>query len=185
MDLDRFFPEDDPSWDRLWDHRPFGPEFTLNPFSRDWPYAVVWHGFGIGALAAWTRVTGRGVSLSMALGELVWGPPTVQAYANHVYQRGAAPSFWGGLLQRTPMILRGAARLGGPLGLAITAMEVGRMVTPASDRHSSSRVLRARLMSSGGYHDTSWMVAYGHFQDKPYIDAPDTDEGRIWYSFNP
>ncbi len=116
MSLDRYFPEDDPNWQSLWDHRPFGPEFSLNPFTRDWPYSIPWHLTGVALLTVWTRYTGMGVSANMALGELIWGPPHVQMYKKHIYQRGASPTFTGGLMQ---------SMYANPLAYALPALAVG------------------------------------------------------------
>ncbi len=116
MSLDPYLPEDDPNWHDFWEHRPFGPDWSLNPISRDWPYHISWHVALAGVLHSWTHYTGMGVSANMALGELIWGPPHVQMYGKHIYQRGASPTFTTGLVQSI------AAN---PLAYALPVLAVG------------------------------------------------------------
>ena len=167
MSLDRYYPEDDPNWQSLWDHRPFGPEFSFNPFTRDWPYSIPWHVAGIATLTVWTRYTGMGVSANMALGELIWGPPHVQMYSKHIYQRGASPTFTGGLWDRRAMIGRGSATVGmlvGPsvVGYLGTKSQADKMARTPGREHEAPGIWQtfAQAVTGTGPGVGGWDPGY-------------------------
>ena len=109
-------PDADPSCQRFWEHRPFGPSYSLLPTSQSWPYDIGWFAASGGALATWTRYTGMGVSLNTFFGSMFYptATTTVTSIASHT--SGASPSFTTGFITRT--IPRVAAASAAPAVLA-------------------------------------------------------------------
>ena len=101
MSWQDYFPEDPPNWDDFWRARPFGPDFTLNPFTRDWPYAAAWGAISYGGMSGWTAYTGRGINLNTFFGRMFFPTPQVSVTGMsgraHWHTRGASPSFVEGV----------------------------------------------------------------------------------------
>jgi hypothetical protein len=111
-----FFPEEDPSFERLWEYRPLGPEFSLIPTQESWPYDIAWSLAGMASMAAWTRYTGMGVAANTFFGGIFYPTATTALTRSASHTFGASPSFTTGFLTRTvPQVARVA---GAPAVLA-------------------------------------------------------------------
>lgn len=115
------FPDQGPSWERLWSHRPGGPDYSLIPTQQSWPYDAVWSAGGMALLSAWTHYTGMGVSLNAALGSIFFPTPAT-IVGRYAHTAGASPTFTTGLRQlvfSNPAVVSAGTLAAVPTGLYI------------------------------------------------------------------
>ncbi len=148
-----FFPDDSPSWDYLWEHRPRIRKPRL-PSRETWPADIAWSLPGIATLALWTRYTGMGISLNTALGGLFFPTKSVSVVGMsgrpHWHTSGASPSFTTGVAQTL-------AANAVPLALATIAVASAAGYVSTADEHGG-----ATGMLSG---DVNMGIPVGHYSD--------------------
>lgn len=96
----------------LWSNRPFWLGGSVDPIPKsgaDLNAAIWWYLGGVGTVLFWTSTTGMGVSPNTALGQIFWRPPVEISYGSHIYQRGSAPTFTGGLWAHRAAIIYGSS----------------------------------------------------------------------------